>query len=158
MKKRISSIVLVLVIIFATFSFAACSENDSTTTTTTKVKAQTITIVIGALSPTIYEVEPDRLEIKEGLISVLEYLNQKHGLKYTAEDSGYGSYLTKVGDLSQRDNNYIYIYTTVEKDFDVSQYAKTIRFGGKTLTSAGVGASELTIEAGCTIYIGTIAF
>lgn len=161
MKKRISSIVLVLVVILAALSFAACSSNqgtDVTTTSTTAAAVDTMTVVIGTEVPTTYTVELGKFEITDGLMSVLEYLKTTQGLECTADDTGYGAFLTKVGALEQKDGNYIYIYTSVEKDIDVSQYATTVEFDGKTLTSAGVGASELTIEADCIIYIGTIAF
>ena len=161
MKKRISSIALVLIVILAALSFAACSDNQDTTTTTSTtapVAVQTMTLVIGTDEPTAYTVELDKLEIKNGLMSVLDYLEATQGLEYASDDSGYGAFLTKVGALEQKDGSYIYIYTSVEKDIDVSQYATTVKYNGATITSAGVGASELTIEPDCIIYIGTITF
>ena len=162
MKKRISSIALVLVVILAALSFAACTSNQgsdvTTTTSTTAAAVDTMTVVIGTETPVAYTVELGKFEITDGLMSVLEYLKTTQGLEYTADDTGYGAFLTKIDSLEQKDGNYIYIYTSVEKDIDVSQYATTVEYNGATITSAGVGASELTIEADCVIYIGTIAF
>lgn len=154
--KKITSIILALLVICSLFSISGCSDNNDTTTTT--VKPATMTLVVGTKSPTIYIVELDKIETNKGIMPVLEYLKTEKGLEYSSDDTGYGAFLTKVGELEQKDNTYIYLYTSVEKDKDVSQYATTVEFEGKTLCSSGVGASELTIEDGCIIYIGTVRF
>lgn len=117
-----------------------------------------MTLVVGTETPVSYTVELDKVETDKGIMPVLEYLKSEKGLDYASDDTGYGAFLTKVGALEQKDNTYIYLYTSVENDMDVSQYATTVEFEGKTLTSAGVGASEMTIEDGCIIYVGTIEF
>lgn len=161
--KKITSIVLALLVICALFSISACSDAQdnsgaTTTTTTQAVKVETMTLVVGTETPVCYTVELDKVETDKGLMPVLEYLKTEEGLDYASDDTGYGAFLTKVGALEQSDSTYIYLYTSVEKDKDVSQYATTVEFEGKTLCSSGVGASEMTIEDGCTIYIGTIQF
>lgn len=173
MKKRITSLALALLIICSVFSLAACSDNqgtDSTTApaadnitttvnnTTTQATVETMTLVIGTETPVTYSVDLGKVEITDGLMSVLEYLKTTENLEYTSDDTGYGAFLTKVGALEQKDNSYIYLYTSVEKDMDVSQYATSVDFEGKTLTSSGVGASEMTVEDGCIIYVGTVTF
>lgn len=164
--KKITSLILALLVICSLLSMVGCSDNTTTATTTTTTASTTTTapavktmsLVVGTDEPTAYTVEIDNVEITDGLMSVLEYLKTTEGLEYTSDDTGYGAFLTKIGALEQKDNTYIYLYTSVEKDMDVSQYATTVEFEGKTLTSSGVGASEMTIEDGCTIYIGTINF
>jgi len=156
--KKITSLILALIVICSLLSISGCSDNGTTTTTTTTPEVKTMSLVIGTEEPTVYTVEIDKVEITDGLMSVLEYLKTEEGLEYASDDTGYGAFLTKVGALEQKDNTYIYLYTSVEKDIDVSQYATTVEFEGKTLTSAGVGASEMTIEDGCIIYVGTIEF
>lgn len=168
MKKRITSLALALLIICSVFSLAACSDNqgeqtttttaNSSATTTAPTKVETMALVIGTETPVSYTVDLDKVEITDGLLSVLKYLKTNEGLEYTSDDTGYGAFLTKVDALEQKDNSYIYLYTSVEKDKDVSQHATTIEFDGKTLTSSGVGASDMTIEDGCTIYVGTITY
>ena len=156
--KKITSIILALLVICSLFSMSACSDNNDTTTTT--VKPATMTLVVGTKSPTIYIVELDGLETDKGIMPILEHLKQTKGLRYASNYGTYGSYLTKVGDLEQNDElkSYIYLFTSVEKDRDVTEYSRTVKFEGKQLFSAGVGASELTIEDGCIIYIGTVQF
>lgn len=163
MKRKITSLVLALFVVCAMLSMTACSgnqDNQGTTTTTTNanVAVDTMTLVIGTETPVSYTVELDKVETDKGIMPVLDYLKSTKGLDYASDDTGYGAFLTKVGELEQHDNVYIYLYTSVEKDMDVSQYATTIEFEGKTLTSSGVGASEMTIEPDCVIYVGTITY
>lgn len=163
MKRKITSLVLAVLVICAMLSMAACNGNQdnqgaTTTTTTTNTTVETMTLVIGTETPVSYTVELDKLGEGDGIMPVLEYLKTAQGVDYASDDTGYGAFLTKVGELEQHDNVYIYLYTSVEKDMDVSQYATTIEFGGKTLTSSGVGASEMTIEPDCVIYVGTITY
>ena len=68
--------------------------------------------------------------------------------------------INKVGSLENNDETweYIYLYTSVAQDVDVSEYATTVEYKGQTLTSSGVGASDMHLEDGAIIYIGTIIF
>ncbi len=156
MKRKITSLVLALLVICSLFSMSACSGNTDTATTT--VKPATMNLVIGAQSQTIYIVELDKIETDKGIMPILEYLKAEKGLEYESDDTGYGAFLTKVGTLEQKGNTYIYLFTSVEKDRDVTEYSRVVTFEGKLLYSSGVGASEMTIEDGCTIYIGTMQF
>lgn len=160
--KKITSIILALILVCALFTGCAGTETQNTTTTdtqtTTAPQVSTMTLVIGTETPVVYTVELDKLGENKNLMAVLDYLKTNEGLDYASDDSGYGAFLTKVGALEQAGSSYIYLYTSVEKDMDVSQYAVTVEFDGKTLTSSGVGATEMTIEDGCIIYVGTIEF
>ena len=91
-------------------------------------------------------------------MAVLEYLKNNNNLTYTSQESAYGAYLTQVNSLKEENGNYIYLYTDVEKDFDVSEYATTVDYDGKTLTNSGVGVSQMSVKEGCTILITTISF
>ena len=63
-------------------------------------------------------------------------------------------FLTKVGALSPDASKieFICIYTSVEKDKDVSEYAQTIDYKGVKLTTSGLGISSMNIENNATIY------
>ena len=52
--------------------------------------------------------------------------------------------------------SYIYIYTSVEADFDVSEYRMEMDYNGKTLVSSGVGLDEMRLLDGAIIYVGTV--
>ena len=71
-----------------------------------------------------------------------------------------GTLITSAGGLTQDTSAgvYLYLYTSVEKDKDVTQYMTTIDYKGETLTSSGVGILDMTVEDGCTVYIGTIVY
>ena len=104
-----------------------------------------------------YKVPLDKINVTEGLISVLSYLEEIDALDYEYGESGM---LESVGELenSLERGEWIFIYTDVAEDIDVSEYAQTIEYEGRTLTSAGVGASELKIKDGATYYIGLIVY
>lgn len=102
-----------------------------------------------------YADKPEEITLKlEGLnrgISLLELLDEKE-IPYTASDG----FLYSVKDFAPDSlkGEYIYIYTSVEQDFDVSEYVQEMEYDSVTLTSSGFGADEMSIENGCIIYIG----
>ncbi len=151
MKRKIL-VVTILLLALCACAFCGCIEDNQPS------DGAKMTLVIGTETPVAYTVELDNITVTDGLMSVLSYLKTTEGLNYTSQDAGYGAYLTEIGGLKQENNTYIYIYTSVAKDADVSEYASHIEYDGKTLNSAGVGASQLSFEDGCTIYIGTIVF
>lgn len=143
MKKRILALVLAVALIFALASCGGSSEG-------------TVTLVIGTETPTEFEVDVTDVDASKGLIGVLEYLKGEGKLDFGIT----GTYLDYVGEIKNdaATGTYIYIYTSVAADADVSEYATTVEYGGKTLTSAGVGAYEMTLSDGAVIYIGTIVW
>lgn len=102
-----------------------------------------------------YADKPEEITLElEGLnrgISLLELLDEKE-IPYTASDG----FLYSVKDFAPDSlkGEYIYIYTSVEQDFDVSEYVQEMEYDSVTLTSSGFGADEMSIENGCIIYIG----
>ena len=147
MKTKVCKILAFVIAFAMALTLGACNnESDS---------SGEMTLVVAGDSITKYEVNLDDVEITEGLVSVLKYLEEKEGLEYEIA----GTYLNKVGEVENNAANaaegkYLYIYTSVQSDIDVSQFASTVEYEGETLTSSGVGASEMRIEDGCVIYIG----
>ena len=115
------------------------------------------TIVLDDEAKTEYRVNLDKVEGNDGLLSVLAYLKTAEGLTYANDATGF---LTEVGAVKQdaAAGIYLYIWTSVEADADVSAYATTKDCKGKTLTSSGVGTTDMTMEDGAVILIGTIAW
>lgn len=136
---------VLLVIAIALCALASCGETS---------KNGFVTLVIGTETPTEYKVNMDKVEGTDGLLSVLAYLKAEKGLNYAET----GGFLTEVGDLKQGDNLYIYLYTSVEEDFDVTEYKTTVEYEGMTLTSSGVGAKDMHMTDGAVIYVGTISW
>ena len=112
--------------------------------------------MLGTATPKEYTVELEKLGEGSGLIPLLNYLKENEGLGYSIS----GTFLDSVGEISNDYANitYIYIYTSVERDFDVSEYKTTISYKGTELVSSGVGATEMTLTDGAVIYIGTIVW
>ncbi len=132
---------LVLVIAIALCALASCGENS---------KNGIVTVVIGTETPTEYKVNMDKVEGTDGLLSVLAYLKTEKNLTYAET----GGFLNEVGDLKPEGKEYIRLYTSVEEDFDVSQYTATMEYKGQTLTSSGVGAKDMHMTDGAVIYLG----
>lgn len=155
LKTRLARL-LALTIAFAItlLSLTACGGTDNSGT------EGTLTLVIFDEVAVEYEVDLSALGEGKGLMPVLSYLSENEGLTYTATDGGYGAYLTALGTLKESaiEGKYLYVYTSVEDDFDVSSYAMTVEYNGKTLTSSGVGISEMTVTDGAVIYVTYIIY
>ena len=110
----------------------------------------TVTLVIKG-DDTVYTYKAtEEKTLDNGLFSLLDALDIEY-----SESSGM---LYSVGKLAPEPPEYIYIYTSVAADADVSAYKQEMTYDGKTLTSSGVGAKDMTFEDGAIIYIGTISY
>lgn len=125
------------------------------------------TVVVASEEMLEYEINLADVKDGEGAFSLLQYLVTNKNLTLECTYSSYGPYLTAFGDASDTtgkkmvrqdltSGTYLYIYTSVEKDYDVSGYATTVEYKDKTLTSSGVGIGSMTVTDGAIIYIGTI--
>ena len=155
--QKLLAIVLVLALCATMLAvFTACGEAQLID------KKGTATIVVASATEgqaaTSYTVDLSKVTGKDGLIAVLDYLKAAEGLTYDATVSETGAFLNSVNDIKNDYDKkvYLYIYTTVEADYDTSTYASTTQYNGLTLTSVGVGASLLHIKNGSTVYIGTV--
>ena len=169
--KFLRVLTLLMALCLVSLLFIGCDKtntnNDANETTantletTAEVGSQNVKgyckIVLGDANKTEYEVNLDLVKIDNGLFSVLDYLKTTKGLTYACDASGF---LTEVGNVKQDTSAgvYVYLFTSVAKDQDVSQYKTTQTYGDMTLVSAGVGAKDMTIENGAVIYIGTISW
>lgn len=116
-----------------------------------------MTVVVGE---TAYTVELSEVTVNNGLFSILDYLKETQGLVYETRSDSYGTMIIKANELEENvaTGTYIYIYTSVTKDHDVSEYASMKEYNGTTLTNSGVGASLMSIEKDSIILIATIVF
>ena len=146
MKKTLSIIVLLVICVFFACS---CTENSTE-------GVATLVVAASDSDTMAYEVPLAELSEGKGLLPILEYLKEKEGLEYTLS----GTMLDSVGKVKNdsETKTYIYIYTSVESDFDVSEYKSEIEYEGKTLVSSGVGFDQMTVTEGAIIYIGTIVW
>lgn len=148
MKKFFKIFALAAILCVCVIAPVACIDGS--------VSGDSMTLVLtdGADYTQVFEVDLNAMSYNEntGLMNVIESLKLQDKLTYTSSDSGY---LTQIGELTEdlQAHRSIYIYTSVEKDVDVSEWASTFTYEGKEYTNSGVGASQMTIEDGCVIII-----
>ncbi|MDE5549195.1 MAG: hypothetical protein K2J13_02975 [Clostridia bacterium] len=155
MKKYAKIITAVLLVSLLALTFVACIDPDND-----NQGAMTL-VVLNGDDAKEYAVDLAKIPSDSdstGLMAILDYLQKEGQLTYTAQDLGYGAYLTQVGDLKEGDGNYIYVYTDVETDIDASYNASQINYKNNSYTNSGVGASLMNIKDGCTIIITYISF
>jgi hypothetical protein len=113
----------------------------------------TVTVVIGEEGNfDEYEISLSEVEITDGVLSLLIYLEENEGVELDYANSTYGAFLNSVGGLTPNSlgGEYIGVYTSVESDFDVSVFAGSYEYKSITLSTAGVGVSSMKVEAGAT--------
>lgn len=144
---------LILVLTFVLLPFVGCKKKEQ------NVNGY-CTVVVATDPVKEYKVDLDKVTIDNGLISIFEYLKANEGFTYEMQESTYGAFLTKVLTLDSTavENSFITLMTSVEKDFDVSEYAVEKTYNGTKLVSSGLGASSMTIEAGAVYYIALSSY
>lgn len=149
MKKRLILMLVLAVVVLSMIGLVACTDPNALEGTMTLV-------LLNGENAQEFSVDLSNFTTESnGLIAVLDLLQSQEKLTYEAQDSAYGKFLTRVGELRQDEaaGTYLSLYTTVEKDKDVSAYATTLTYKDVTLTSSGVGAESMTLQDGCTIII-----
>lgn len=141
MKKTLSVILAVIMLV----SVTACGNDAGKSSS-----VGTATVVVASDPVKEYEISLDGLDETKGLFALLD----KEEIPYKES----GGFISEVGDLKPAEGEYIYLYTSNEKDFDVSEYKVEMEYNGTKLVSSGVGAKDMTITDGTVIYIGTITF
>ena len=91
----------------------------------------------------------------EGVYGVIQYLMAREDNPLTADivDSTYGAYVNAIGSLSPdaTKNEYVCLYTSLEKDFDTSDYVSEIEYEGTILKTSGLGLTSMSAEKGTII-------
>lgn len=147
---KITAIILVLALCFA---LAGCQVQNGDEGTVTFVVAKGDNVRAYEINLSDFEQAPTALDI-------LDYLKEKHGVEYKAQEGAYGLYLTRVGEVKEDMANGVYvgIWTSCDADKDVSAYATTKEYNGVTLTSSGVGISSMHFEDGVIVYVGELIY
>lgn len=152
MKRNVKTLITLLLALLLTFSLCACGGDN----TEAPEGAGTVTLVIAGEETVKYTVNLDNLSEGDGIIPLFEYLRDTEGVAFEMN----GTMVEMLGELTNdaAANSWIYIYTSVTADADVSEHAETVEYEGKTLTSSGVGANQMHLEGGAVIYVTTITF
>ena len=149
MKKLTKIIALALAIMLALASLVACyPESDAD---------GEVTLVVAGDTTQVFSVEISKIEGEKNVLTLVEYLNNKGLLDYKTDATGF---FTEIGSVKQnvKERKGVWIWTSVEEDFDVSQSVATKEYNGKTLTSSGVGAKDMTLKDGAIIYFSYITW
>ena len=151
MKKfRLSVVVLTIIaVLCSVLLFTACTKDEGL------ADNESFTIVIddnGAF--TEYTVKGSEAKTVE---KALKLLSEKEDNFVFSETGGF---INEVGTLKNdaAANAYIMIYTSVEKDFGVDEYATTLDYKGVTLTSSGCGFKDMHVEEGAIILFKVVKF
>ena len=146
--KKIATLLLALSIMLCAFSLTACNTEEP------QSSSGSVTLVVKGAEEKSYTVSLDGISLDKGLVSILDALKAEGKLDYGITDT----FLDYVGDVKNdyEKGEYVYIYTSVIADQDVSEYKETVTYQGTELVSAGVGAIEMTVEDGAIFYVSTI--
>lgn len=145
MKKTIAALLLIFIL---GGMLCACSKVDP-------VGEATVVLTADGESYEEYTVPLSKVNGELGALGLFVYLKEEEGLEYEADETAYGAYLTKVGSIANDSSKgkYVYVWTSVEEDFDTSAYALTVEYKGQTLTSSGLGISGMSVHDGAIIYV-----
>lgn len=152
-KNKILAVLLAAVLALSlAFAFAACTDD-------TKTPADTQGTFKVVLVPKTGEAQEYTIDISllEGQLNgeaAIMQLAGNHGVSVSWEESSYGKYFNSIGCVQPTEaNEYVRLFTAVEKDKGVDAYATTIEYKGVSLTSSGVGITQMSVEKDCVILI-----
>ena len=157
--KKTKKLLSLILCVFLAFSLMACNtpNNDKDSPDTPSASVTLVFEDTTDNTPNAYEVKRSELSEGEGIIPLFTYVCEKNGLEFAMREDGV---IEKIEHLENdySKNSYIYVYTSLDADKDVSAYRSTVNYNGVTLTSAGVGVSDMHLEDGVIIYVGLINF
>lgn len=144
------ALVLMLSLVFA---IAACTD-DATTPPADTAGTFRVVLMPKEGEAQEYTIDISLLESQLNGEAAIMQLVGNHGVSVSWEESNYGKYLNNIGCVQPTEaNEYVRLFTSVEKDKGVDAYATTIEYDGVSLTSSGVGISQMTVEKDCIILI-----
>ena len=154
MKKKTAKIIALILSLALSLTLASC-KGEEQPPSGGGTGGDTLTLVVAGEAVSEYTMSTEGLPDGASVISVLDYLKGIGALEYAMS----GTMLSRVGELTDGEGGkYIFIFTDLEANHDVSQWAKTVDYQGKTLTSSGFGAGDTRAAAGMIIYITLVSF
>lgn len=144
-KSLIIFIVLMLVATLGVL-FVSCEKENTGT--------KTITFVIGeGESQKVFSSYKTDAEF---LIDVLSELKEDGEITFTSQESSYGVFLTEINGISQTDQNYLYIFTTVQEYQDITDWKVERNYNNQLYVSAFKGVSDLKVIDGAGYMIALV--
>ena len=153
-KLSLKLTALLLALSLCALALASCSFESIFGFKSIFEEGETCTVVVAnGEEETAYKVDLGKVEVKEGVFSVIDALKEAGALDYEATDSTYGKFINWIGEAKPAAmNEYVLVMTSVEADFDTSAWAKEIDYRGTKLCTSGLGTSSMTVEAGAIYY------
>ena len=140
---------MLVMLAVALLAVSSCTKDE-----TNFGESDKMTLVVAEEEMKVFEIPLKDFKKSDSVLTVLDYLKNAGKLDYEMS----GTFVNKVGSLPNVDGGYVYFYTTVQTDIDVSQYATTVEYEGLSIVSSGVGAQEMHLEDGAILYIGMIVW
>ena len=136
--KRILALILAIIMIVGLVSCGA-----------TVAEKGDVTFVVENRDGTydVYKIYLEDVENKEsGALGVIDSLNKRENNPLPVDMNG--TWLNSIGTLlpDSSKNEYISLYTSLEKDFGLWDGVKTLDYEGKTLTQSNYGIDGMSIE------------
>ncbi len=153
MKKFSKILVITLLVIMLVTCFFACNENKEELT-------NSVTIVLSdpvnnaGIKEYVIDLDDSNLTTSNKVCDLLDYVkslssDNKNHIDYTAT----GGYMTTIGNLVPGDRSYVALYTSIEKDKDVSEYAMPSKtYNNITVYYSGFGINDMSLESGAVYY------
>lgn len=153
MKKttKLFLVVLCLVCVTSLILLTACDNEGNDL-------EKTITVVIGeGENATVSTVTTGARYLADVLN---EMVNENSDLTLVGTYSAYGLYVTEIGSVKEDalKGEYVYFFTTDTEYQDITEFAVSKEYDGKTLVSATKGVSSLPVKDGETYLIALVSF
>lgn len=154
MKKttKLLLVVLCLVCVTSLILLTACNNEGNDL-------EKTITVVIGeGENATVSTVTTGARYLADVLNEMVNAENSN--LTLVGTYSAYGLYVTEIGSVKENalKGEYVYFFTTDTEYQDITEFAVSKEYDGKTLVSAMKGVSSLPVKDGETYLITLVSF
>lgn len=130
-----------------------------------------MTIVIDNQTEPAVEITVDLAEgeftTRQRLLDVLFWLGEKDEIDFNFTGGVTGAFLSDISSKGENavsvannaeENKWLYIYTSVKQDEDVSAYKSEYEYDGVKYVNSGVGASHMHLESGAVIIFTYIVY
>ena len=161
--KRLLGIMLAFAVLAAALvAFAGCAVDE--------LKG-VMTIVLDNQTEPAVEITVDLAEgeftTRQRLLDVLFWLGEKDEIDFNFTGGVTGAFLSDISSKGENavsvannaeENKWLYIYTSVKQDEDVSAYKSEYEYDGVKYVNSGVGASHMHLESGAVIIFTYIVY
>ena len=157
--KRLLTWILAVVLVVASFALVACVDKPDAEQldVTLPVLADNQMVVVvkyaddgfDVYAVTLSELGSDTTTAED----VLNYLQEQGRLTIEWVDGSFGKFINSIGGAKPKEaNEYVEVFTSVTADMGTWAGVNTYAIGNVLISSAAVGVTEMSVEAGAIIY------